>query len=167
MGLSAQAWVAILLAVWAVTGLAAAILLGRVIRQADRLEAERAARVLAENEQRKLAERLTHATRAPRPEDLPGNPPPPAYTGPRGRHHPDTSVDMPAVRADLADATGPMQVPSVPGAWTEDFHPERRASDQGAPAARPRPGGRRRSDARQTRSQARQLRDGEDPASRS
>src|SRR5205085_3909551 len=88
------------------------------------------------------------------------------YSGPRGAHHADTSVDgLPAVRADLADATGPLPLPQVPGAWTEEIHPGRRAADRGAPPPPllpGQPGGRRRSDTRQTRAQARAPRDGEE-----
>lgn len=156
LGLSTLAWVAILLAVWTVTALLAALLLGRLLRLSRERDSEHNQRVLAENDVRKLTES-----------------PDPVYTSPRGRHHPDTS-QFPAVRADPAEAvsTGPM--PQVPGAWTEEIHPGRRAEDRGVPPPPPRspgqPTGRRRSDApRQTRTAARRLRDGddEDPASAS
>jgi hypothetical protein len=150
LGLSAQAWVAILLAAWLVTALLLGILVGRMIRLSRKRDTEHEARVLAENDNRKLLDAQSAR---------------PAYTGPRGAHHADTS-QLPAVRADLGEAAATGPVPQVPGAWTEEVHPGRRAADRGSPAPPPlppgQPGGRRRSDTRQTRAQARLLRDGED-----
>lgn len=159
LGLSWAAWAVILGAVWLVTATAAALLLARMIQVGQARDREHAERVLAENELRKL-----RATPPPLPQPTGA---PPVYTGPRGRHHPDTSQLPAQPRADLAEAVSTGPLPQVPGAWTEEIHPARRATDNGRPSPPlppGQPGGRRRSDERQTRSQARALRNGEDPA---
>jgi hypothetical protein len=182
LGLSAAAWVMILLALWIVTATLAAVFLGRSIHLGHQLDRAR-----------------EHRPSRPSP-DLPGPPAERVSTAPPGRRGAETS-QLPTLgpggyrmRPAVPPAPlrlGPATLPPLPPSPTEDVAtaphqavhvwpedastqlipaqpvdeatPRRRVDDApGEPLRPPQPGGRRRSDQRMTRSEARRIRDGSD-----
>lgn len=186
LGLSAAAWVMILLALWIVTATLAAVFLGKAIHlghQLDRAREHRPSRPGPGPDHSPLAERVSTAPPGRRGAETsqlptlgpggyrmrPAVPPAPLRLGPATLPPPHlplpedvATAPHQAVHPAEPDDASTQLIPAQPA---DEATPRRRVDDApGEPLRPPQPGGRRRSDQRMTRSEARRIRDGSDDA---